>query len=140
MRSISSGARVGKACWRRASSVGDGGWAISGMLAPWPVAAAFGLAASAGVFLHQVRWAEVRLRRVAARFGKRASLAKQVPTLVELGLHRRQALVALGREGLLLEEPMLLGDQLLDVSEYGLVLACVHALFFHGGSPFRGQG
>jgi hypothetical protein len=62
---------------------------------------------------------------VAARLAQRAALAQQVPEAVELDAHGLQALVLLGREAALVpaevQEPVLLGDQLLDVVGNGLV-------------------
>src|SRR3954467_15475437 len=77
---------------------------------------------SADVLLHHVRIARMRLRRIAAELAQRAALAQQIPALIELGLHLREALAFLGRELATLEQAVLFADEVLDMREYGCVL------------------
>src|SRR2546423_14238592 len=66
---------------------------------------------SADVLLHHVGIARMRLRRIAAELAQRAALAQEIPALIELGLHLREALAFLGRELATLEETVLFTDQ-----------------------------
>src|SRR5438105_12072527 len=77
---------------------------------------------SADVLLHHVGIARMRLRRIAAELAQRAALAQQIPALIELGLHLREALAFLGRELASLKKAVLFADEVLYMCEYGCVL------------------
>src|SRR5499426_1927251 len=94
---------------------------ISSMLSV-PGMSAMASLTSSDVLLHHVRIAGVGLRRVEAELAPRAALAQQVPALVELGLQCGQSLVVLGAELALLQKPVLLIGQPLDVREHGSIL------------------
>ena len=128
MRAISSGASTGKVCARRAWSVGDTGSAIA--------TAAPAVTFSADVLLDDFRRPGVRLGRISAGFAQRAPLTQQVPALIELDLHVRQAFAAFRCKRLLPEKPVLFGHQALDMGEHGLVLV----MFFHGSPRWMQKG
>src|SRR5581483_1988323 len=78
--------------------------------------------------------------RILPRVAPRAALAEEVPKLIELDLHRFEAVAIFGRERALFaafQQVMLFGNQLLDVSAY---LCVVHYDKFLGGrEPARGN-
>src|SRR5262245_42043176 len=94
---------------------------ISSMLSV-PGMSAMASLTSSDVLLHHVRIAGVGFRRVEAELAPRAALAQQVPALVELGLQCGQSLVFLGAELTLLQKPVLLIGQPLDMREHGSTL------------------
>src|SRR5712691_13438348 len=72
--------------------------------------------------------------RIAAGLPQGAPLPQQVPALVELRLHGSEALALLLVERSLVEEPVLLRNQALDVGQHRSVLL---ALVFHARSFVR---
>ena len=82
---------------------------------------------SAKVALDLTGWAHPRLPRIATGFPKRPPLPQQVPALVEFNFHGAQALVLFGFVDLMVlqlgTQLLLLGDQLVDLSENVLVLS-----------------
>ena len=81
---------------------------------------------SAKVALDLTGWAHSRRSRIAAGLAKRPALPQQIPALVEFHFHGAQALVLLGFVDLMVlqlgAQLLLLGDQLVDLSENVLVL------------------
>src|SRR2546426_12697154 len=75
----------------------------------------------------------MRLGRIAAGFAQGAPLAQKIPALIQLDLDLCQALALVRSELALLEQPVLFGHQLLDMSEYRHILS----LLFHGCPRLR---
>src|SRR5215475_581374 len=94
---------------------------ISSMLS-FPGMSAMASLNSSDVLLHHVRIAGAGFRRVEPELAPRAALAQQVPALVELGLQRGQPVTFLGAELTLLQKPVLLIGQPLDMREHGRIL------------------
>src|SRR5258706_10461292 len=92
---------------------------------------------SADVLLDDLRRAQVRVGRVVPGLARGAALAQQVPALIELHLQLLQVLLLAVGELVLLEQPVLLGDELLDMAQRGSFLP---GGVFHGGSWLGGGG
>src|SRR2546428_1349067 len=78
----------------------------------------------------------MRLGRIAAGFAQGAPLAQKIPALIQLHLNVCQALALVRSELALLEQPVLLSYQALNMSEHGLVLT----MFFHGVPRWMQKG
>src|SRR5207302_3468176 len=91
---------------------------------------------SADVLLDDFGGSDMRLGRIAAGFAQGAPLAQKIPALIQLHLDVCQALAFVRSELALLEQPVLLNYQALDMGEYGLVLA----MFFHGVPRWMQKG
>jgi len=82
---------------------------------------------SAKVALDLTGWAQSRRSGIAAGLAQRPALPQQIPALIEFHFHGAEALVLLGFVDLmvlqLVAQLLLLGDQLVYLSENVLVLA-----------------
>src|SRR5215475_4217508 len=113
---------------------------ISSMLS-FPGMSAMASLNSSDVLLHHFRIAGVGLRRVEPELAPRAALAQQVPALVELGLQLGQPVTFLGAEFTLLEKPVLLIGQPLDMrKDRSILVGLGHGLSSGDASTIGATG